>query len=123
MTDIIPEPIRTIVVDDNAANLYYAGKILRSRGYSVVSAKSYHETMQALVTSDAEFMLADIRLGDMSGLELARIARGWKPSLRVLLMTAYRDEELRAADSGLPVLRIPFSSRELVNSIHRIFMA
>ena len=116
-------PARTaVVVDDDPINLYYTGKVLKFRGWKVLPAKSYLSALQAIYDTECTLLLADIRLGDASGFELIRIVREWKPEIRLLLMTAYRDEELRAADAGLPVLRVPFSSRALIAGINRIFL-
>lgn len=113
---------RAVVVDDDRVNLYYAGKILRDRGYKVASAQSYFEALQALDQNNTALLLADIRLPAGNGLELARFVHERYPNVKVLLMTAYTEEELRATDLKLPVIRVPFSKRELVNHLHRLFI-
>jgi CheY-like chemotaxis protein len=110
---------RAVVADDDAVNLYYAGKILTYRGYQVAGVNNYYDALKALADNDAHLLLADLRLGSGSGLHLARMALERQPALKVVLMTAYRDEELLAHDSGLPLLRVPFSSRQLINTVHR----
>jgi two-component system cell cycle sensor histidine kinase/response regulator CckA len=113
---------RAVVIDDNDANLYYAGKLLGERGYDVTPAKGYFDALQALSKDDAALLLADIRLPSGSGLELARFARIQRPDVKILLMTAYREEELRARDLLFPVIRIPFSKRGLLSHLRRLFV-
>lgn len=111
-----------VVVDDNPLNLYYAGRILRGRGFNVTPAQGYFDALQALQEKNSTLLLADIRLPSASGIELARFAREKFPHVKVLLMTAYTDEELRAKELKIPVIRVPFGRRELVNQIQRLFM-
>ncbi len=122
MSEVLERPRRAVVVDDDPVNLYYAGKVLRGGGWEVASAKSYLSALQAVTDTDCNLLLADIRLGEGSGFELVRIVREWRPAVRVLLMTAYRDEELRAVDAGLPVIRVPFSSRDLVTNVRHVLI-
>lgn len=116
---------RAVVVDDNALNLYYAARLLRDHGYEVISANSYYAALQALDQqapdhSEPALLLTDIRLPAGSGLDLARLVQERRPGVKVLLMTAYTEEELRAKDAQLPVMRVPFSRREFGNQLRRL---
>lgn len=111
---------RAVVVDDDNINLYYVGKILRDRAYTVINARTYYDALKALSEKTCDLLLVDIRLGKASGLQLARLALARQPKIKVLLMTAYRDEELRAGDTGLPLIRVPFTSQDLLVTVERL---
>lgn len=116
----IVSPGRAVVVDDDRVNLYYTGRLLRGAGYEVVSTESYLQALKALSQNVDAILVADIRISRSSGITLAHLARGRYPAIKILLMTAYREEELNAADAGYPVLRVPFSGRSLLNSVRRL---
>ena len=114
-------PSRAIIVDDDSVNLYYAGKILRSHGYETVATDGYLTALEALTGTPSDVLVADIRLGKSgSGLELARMARKRQPTLKILLMTAYREEELNAKHAGFPIIRVPFTSRGFLTEIRNL---
>lgn len=116
-----PAPGRAIVVDDNPLNLYYTGRILRAQGYETTTTDNYFAALQTLEQPGAVLLVADIRLPAGSGLELARFARERTPHVKVLLMTAYTEEEIRAKDLVLPVIRVPFTQRDLGNRLRGLF--
>ena len=118
--DPIARPRRALVVDDNVANRYYAGKILRQRDYDVTPAQGYYEALKVISSTDVDLLLSDIRLGTGSGIVLARLAKNTQPTLTVLLMTAYIDAEIDAGESGWPVIRIPFGNRDLIKRLQHL---
>jgi CheY-like chemotaxis protein len=64
----------TLVVDDNDTKRYIIGSWLRRAGHVVVEAASAAETWRRLAEHDVELVVLDVRLPDMSGIEVcARI--------------------------------------------------
>ena len=84
---------RVLVVDDNAAILAFAGRVLRDAGYEVVVAS---DGPQALRTVEAQrpfdVYVVDMLMPQMSGDELARHLRQVNPDVKVLYFTGYSDE-------------------------------
>jgi CheY-like chemotaxis protein len=64
------EPATTLVVDDVAAKRYIIGSWLRRAGYTVIEAASAAETWQRLAEHDVDLVVLDVRLPDMSGIEV-----------------------------------------------------
>ncbi|SFQ18017.1 Serine phosphatase RsbU, regulator of sigma subunit [Actinomadura madurae] len=60
----------TLVVDDNDTKRYIIGSWLRRAGHVVVEAASAAETWRRLAEHEIELVVLDVRLPDMSGIEV-----------------------------------------------------
>ncbi|WP_433478922.1 SpoIIE family protein phosphatase [Spirillospora sp. CA-142024] len=60
----------TLVVDDNDTKRYIIGSWLRRAGHTVVEAASAAETWRRLAEHEIELVVLDVRLPDMSGIEV-----------------------------------------------------
>ncbi|MFB4312264.1 SpoIIE family protein phosphatase [Actinomadura sp. GTD37] len=61
----------TLVVDDNDTKRYIVGQWLRRAGHTVVEAASAAETWQRLAAHDIDLVVLDVKLPDMSGIEVS----------------------------------------------------
>jgi CheY-like chemotaxis protein len=66
---------RVLVVDDHENLRTLIKLFLESRGYEVLEAASGAEAIRKSITADPKFILLDLCLPDMSGLEVARVLR------------------------------------------------
>ncbi|HSN90554.1 MAG TPA: response regulator, partial [Anaeromyxobacteraceae bacterium] len=65
-----------------------------------------------------DLLLTDVVMPGMSGTELAEVAAGRQPGLRVLLMSGYsKDFPEGMAPSGAPVLPKPFTPDALLRRV------
>ncbi|HEY8480627.1 MAG TPA: fused response regulator/phosphatase [Spirillospora sp.] len=89
MTDV--EHATALVVDDDDTKRYVIGSWLRRAGHTVVYATSGAETWQRLAEHDVDLVVLDIKLPDVSGVEVcARIkADPETASLPVIHVSAY----------------------------------
>ena len=65
-----PAAWTTLVVDDNATKRYIVGSWLRRAGHTVVEASSAAETWDRLARYDVDLVVLDVKLPDMSGIEV-----------------------------------------------------
>lgn len=92
---------RVLVVDDDPSFREVCGIVLRQAGHVVVAAASAREALAVLERTACELALVDLRLPDMSGLELLRALRARPCNLPVVIVTGYPAVEalkLGAAD-------------------------
>jgi PAS domain S-box-containing protein len=68
-------PARILLVDDCDADLLAIETVLAELGEPVVRARSGQEALRILLESDFAMVLLDVRLGDISGFEVARLIR------------------------------------------------
>ena len=111
MTFLPPTQAATIlVVDDDPHVREIVAEILSDFGHSVVAAGGGIEALQMLdETPGIQLVITDVRMPDISGLDLATRARRERDHLKVILISGY----FLAQDIGLRVLRKPFRMTEL----------
>jgi len=63
---------RILVVDDEASLRDVLGKILSAEGYEVRNAGNGREALERLAAERFDFLLCDLRMPVMSGLDLLR---------------------------------------------------
>ncbi|MFI6515535.1 SpoIIE family protein phosphatase [Spirillospora sp. NPDC050679] len=65
------EKASVLVVDDTAAKRYIISSWLRRAGYGVIEAGSAAETWQRLAEHEVDLVILDVRLPDVSGIEVS----------------------------------------------------
>lgn len=79
-----------LLVDDDDDVRETSADMLAELGYRVVQASGGVEALALLErTPDLQVMVTDIRMPDMSGLELAEQARGRRSDLKIILISGY----------------------------------
>lgn len=86
-----PQPIDILLVDDEPRNLDALEVILAAPGYRLIRALNGDAALSALLNHDIAAMVLDIRMPDVSGVELARIIKGTKKfrEIPILFLTAH----------------------------------
>ena len=85
---------RLLWVDDEASLVTYAQKLFGRRGYTVTGALTGAEGLQLGSANTYDVIILDVKLPDCSGLDVLRSFREAGIDARVLLLTAFFDEEL-----------------------------
>jgi DNA-binding NtrC family response regulator len=79
-----------LVVEDQVRERDAMVRLLRSEGYRAVGASNQREAIQAFESS-VDLVVCDLRLGQENGLDVLRQWRIEKPTVPVLMVTAYGD--------------------------------
>jgi len=82
-----------LIVDDEEIVRESYKLALSKAGYEVCAVSNGHDALQACRTGHFDLMLADIRLPDMDGLEVARVVVGEFPEIGVVVITGYPSPE------------------------------
>jgi two-component system sensor histidine kinase/response regulator len=69
------EPLRILLVDDQADNLLSAGAVMEALGEEVVKAESGREALRHLLDHDFAVVVLDVMMPDMDGFETAALIR------------------------------------------------
>jgi DNA-binding NarL/FixJ family response regulator len=98
-------PIRIVIVDDHALLRTGTRQILsEADGMEVVAeAADAAQALEVVEATQPDVVLIDIRLPDRNGIDVARLIIERHPAMRVVILSAYDDEDyVRAAiDSGV----------------------
>ena len=78
-----------LVVDDELGMRQFLTHLLQREGHTVRVAETGQQAMTLLQQQPADLMLSDVRMPDMTGIELLRTARANYPQLEVIMMTAF----------------------------------
>lgn len=110
--------MRILVVDDHRNTREAIALGLATLGTEVLTAASGAEALRQLASQPCEWILCDVRMPGMTGIEFAAEAHALSPASRVILMTAHDvgpEERLRAAELGAEILIKPVIARALVD--------
>ena len=115
-------PAVVLVVDDESDLAESCARLLRRRGFRVVTADSCATGRAALAGASPELLVSDVRLPDGDGLDLVRAAHRLRPPVTAIVMSGYLSPssqmEARAA-GAVAVLSKPFSTDAFSRAVER----
>ena len=85
---------RLLVVDDEENIRLVLRTLLKKQGYQVATAESAEDALAQLESFDPDFVLADVRMNGMTGLELCAELKARASLATVILMSAYGSVDL-----------------------------
>jgi len=78
-----------LCIDDEAAGLLVRTRILELSGYKVLAAQNGREGLELFARQQIDAVLLDYYMPDMSGESVAAEMRRLKPSVPIVLLSAY----------------------------------
>ncbi len=130
--DRVPEAVpvaasgeSVLLVEDDAMFRGLLAEVLADQGYEVLAAG---EPKEALALCDArevpvDLVVSDLVMPGMTGDTLVEQLQGRYPGIRAILMSGYSDEHLEErvrTDGSLPMMRKPFSTKELARRVREV---
>ena len=82
---------RILLVDDDPDHLEAASRLLAGQHYSVIACNNAMEAMDKLQENNIDIVLTDIRMPEVSGIELIEKIHRINSQMPVILLTAYAD--------------------------------
>jgi FixJ family two-component response regulator len=110
-----------LVIDDDASLRDALSSLIRSAGLNVRTYANATEFLAAGRTEMPACLVLDVRLPDLSGLELQRELARTGDSLPIIFITGHGDiaMSVRAMKAGaIEFLTKPFSDQDLIDAIH-----
>jgi len=111
-----------LVVDDESGILDTLRILLRNEGFEVTTAQGGKAGLEQIRTGVHDLILSDVRMPQVSGLDILNAAREQDPMTPVILMTAQASLQsaISAVNSGaFYYIQKPFSNDELVAILRR----
>jgi two-component system, NtrC family, response regulator AtoC len=112
---------RILVVEDDPDFLESLSEMLRRSGYGVRGVGDGTSALREI--QEADILVTDVRLPDISGIELLEKAREKRPSLQVIVMTGYgsiRDAVDVMRKGATTYLAKPFEPEELLLHLRQV---
>jgi CheY-like chemotaxis protein len=119
-------PDRVLVVDDEKPVREALAALLRQEGYRVVVVESGHVAVEAIEAFTFNFIIVDIFMPEMNGLETIKVFRANAPIVPIVAMSGYaagsgfvdNDFFQTAMEFGATCcLRKPFTRDQLLDAI------
>jgi CheY-like chemotaxis protein len=108
------ESATIMVVDDDHHVRTIVAEFLDGSGYHVIEAGDGREALRILAETQAvDLLITDVRMPEISGLELAETARRARAGLKVILISGY----FVSRQVGHRVLKKPFRMQELAAAV------
>jgi CheY-like chemotaxis protein len=111
---------RILVVDDDANTIGVLCATLIRAGYSVERASSGRAALEVLENGAAvDLLLTDVKMPDIDGFGLARMARSRRPTLRVIYISG-NPAQVQLVDKAAkfgPVLAKTASGNDLLEAV------
>ena len=116
------EDSSVILVDDDKSVRVALARLFKSAGMDFVAYESAEKFLESNSLNSAVCLIADVRMPRMQGLELQQICRKKRPSLAIILISAFDDDdaESRAMEAGAKAfLHKPFDPTALLNLVRK----
>src|SRR6516162_1292062 len=118
------EPGRILIVDDDEAARYVKSRLLRGEGYAVSEARLGRDARALASTENPHLTLLDVKLPDISGIEVCREIKSRFPHIIVLQTSAAFTgvaDRTRALDGGADSYLVePIEPDELVATVNAL---
>jgi DNA-binding NtrC family response regulator len=118
--------IRILVVDDDQDSCELVEKILKKEGYRVVTLTDGRKVEEELRKNDIHLAIVDLKMPDVSGLDVVETIRRHDSDCATILMTGYAtlDSAVSALRGGVvDYLRKPVREDELLGAVRRALAA
>ncbi len=109
-----------LIVDDELSMREFLELMLKKEGYQVTCAENGRQAIKFIEKNTYDLILCDIRLGDISGLDVLRNAKSVSPHTIVIMISAYATAENAVEamnDGAYDYLPKPFENKELKQTI------
>jgi len=116
----IKEPIQILIADDDKAFRALLWETLKTPAREIRLAANGREALEILKEKKFDLLITDIRMPEMSGIELLKEAKRLQPHLLVIIITGYASLEtaIQALKEGAyDYIRKPFNLEELKVSV------
>jgi len=113
---------KVLVVDDEPVVTKGCRRILGDAGYEVDTAATGQEGLSRAVAGDFDLVMTDLRLPDLSGMELVRALRAKRPETAIVIITGYGSvsnavEAIRLGVSDY--IEKPFTPEQITEAVGR----
>lgn len=121
---ISPIKKKLLIVDDEEGIVEEITDFFQSEGYDVHGAVTGEGAIQMLREQEPHLVMIDLKLPDMSGLLVLKVAKDMNPHIKAIVNTGYVDQNMveQAEQLGCDVfLHKPFDLLRLKDEVENLF--
>ena len=114
-----------LLVEDEDAVRLFSARALRSKGYTVLEARSGNAAVELLerTQEQIDLLITDVVMPDMDGPALVAWIRQNRPNVGIICISGYAEESIRnriTQSSDITFLSKPFNLSELAGTVKKI---
>ncbi|NPV57538.1 MAG: response regulator transcription factor [Anaerolineae bacterium] len=116
-------PSRILIVDDEKSTRLVIGRALQLSGYLIDTAENGKQALERLETTCYDVMLLDLKMPEVSGIQVMDVVRERYPELKMIVLTAHAslDSAITAVKTGaVDYLLKPQSITQIDAAIQRV---
>lgn len=122
MEDKVPDDkkFRVLVADDEESLRGIVQEILKDNGYLVDCAADGKQAMEMIRKNNYQVLISDIRMPEVSGIELLEQVKKFNPNIQVIMMTSHASVEtaIKAIRLGAyDYLTKPFEDLDIITTV------
>jgi len=114
---------KVLVVDDDLDMCQIISDILKEEGYSVNSSYNGKDALMKIEKNHYDLIILDYKLDEISGLMVLEKALQMRPSLQVIMISAFGNKSIKARARELGAcdfLDKPFDIKRLIQAVQDI---
>ena len=112
---------KILLVDDEPGLLLFIARLIKANGHDALTATDGVEALKIVKETEVDLVLTDLRMPRMDGMTLLREIKALKPTMPVILLTAYAsaETELESKEIGAYEYRSkPFNVDKILDTIN-----
>ncbi|MGB9152592.1 MAG: response regulator [Alphaproteobacteria bacterium] len=120
-TPVAENAAYVLVAEDNPAVREFITRALLSAGYKVSAVGDGQQALEALTREKFNVLVTDIVMPNVDGIALAMKATRLFPDLKIVMISGYMQERMRAHNLDTLVYKIvpkPFSLEEICEAVN-----
>lgn len=122
----VPNPkARILAVDDEAVVLDSFRRILVLEGYNVDTVETGPEVLGLVQRNNYDFVFTDMKMPEMSGVEVVKAVKHLRPDVDVVVITGYGTIETAVETlqyGATEYIQKPFTAEELAEFAHKLVL-
>ncbi len=112
---------RILIVDDDPSIRYMLSRVLMDEGYEALSAANGREGLETAAAQGVDLVLLDLKMPGLNGQETLRELSLLRPSLPVIIMTAFPGQLGEGTLTGVgALLQKPLDFPKLLEVIRKL---
>ncbi len=85
----MPDRAKILLVDDEVAHLETLERLFTKEGHRVLTAENGEQALDIIRDERVNLIITDLKMGDVDGMDLLKLAKTLQPEAEVILMTAF----------------------------------
>lgn len=115
-------PIKVLLLDDEAEVIQLLAKYLTDRGYSVFTANNGEDGLKIMETTQIDIVICDIVMPKMDGIEFLKSVRAYNATAQIIMITGQPTFEntLKVVENAACQFLIkPVSREDILKSLQK----